>query len=202
MNSIDTRRHIDVFSPDLFGKRRIDVIGAGATGSRVVLALAKLGLDNIHVWDFDHVEAHNIANQVFGLADIGKLKIDPEILNKPGKLTAEEYEIIKTHPDLGAELARPLAGWLGPSVRAVSEHHEKWDGSGYPQGLAAEAIPESARIVAIADVFDALTTARPYKKAWTIEAAVSHIEAHAGSHFDPELIEPFRQALPEMLPGI
>lgn len=76
MNSIDTRRHIDVFSPDLFGKRRIDVIGAGATGSRVVLALAKLGLDNIHVWDFDHVEAHNIANQVFGLADIGKLKIE------------------------------------------------------------------------------------------------------------------------------
>lgn len=76
MNPVDITRHIDVFSPDKFGKRRIDVIGAGATGSRIVLSLAKLGLDNIHVWDFDKVEAHNIANQAFGIADIGKLKVE------------------------------------------------------------------------------------------------------------------------------
>lgn len=75
MNIIDTRRHIDVFAPEAFGDRRIDVIGAGATGSRVVLALAKLGLDNIHVWDYDVVEAHNIANQVYGKGDIGKTKV-------------------------------------------------------------------------------------------------------------------------------
>lgn len=76
MNLIDTTRHIDVFSPASFGKRRIDVIGAGATGSRIVLGLAKLGLDNIHVWDFDSVESHNIANQAYALADIGKTKLD------------------------------------------------------------------------------------------------------------------------------
>jgi hypothetical protein len=76
MNPIDITRHIDVFSPDKFGKRRIDVIGAGATGSRIVLSLAKLGLDNIHVWDFDIVEAHNIANQAFGQSDIGRPKVE------------------------------------------------------------------------------------------------------------------------------
>ncbi|MBI4533898.1 MAG: ThiF family adenylyltransferase, partial [Candidatus Melainabacteria bacterium] len=76
MNQVDITRHIDVFSRDAFGNRRIDVIGAGATGSRIVLSLAKLGLDNIHVWDFDIVEAHNIANQVYGNADIGQLKVD------------------------------------------------------------------------------------------------------------------------------
>lgn len=76
MNNIDTTRHVDVFSPDAFGKRRIDVIGAGASGSRIVLALAKLGLENIHVFDFDIVEAHNIANQVFSQADIGRPKVE------------------------------------------------------------------------------------------------------------------------------
>lgn len=76
MNPIDITRHIDVFSPDKFGKRRIDVIGAGATGSRIVLSLAKLGLENIHVWDFDVVEAHNIANQAYGQSDIGKPKVE------------------------------------------------------------------------------------------------------------------------------
>ncbi|MDQ5935756.1 MAG: hypothetical protein QG574_3071 [Cyanobacteriota bacterium erpe_2018_sw_21hr_WHONDRS-SW48-000092_B_bin.40] len=76
MNNIDTTRHVDVFSPDAFGKRRIDVIGAGASGSRIVLALAKLGLENIHVFDFDVVEAHNIANQVFSQVDIGRPKVE------------------------------------------------------------------------------------------------------------------------------
>lgn len=76
MNPIDITRHVEVFSPDAFGKRRIDVIGAGASGSRIVLSLAKLGLENIHVWDFDKVEAHNIGNQAFRQIDIGKLKID------------------------------------------------------------------------------------------------------------------------------
>jgi molybdopterin/thiamine biosynthesis adenylyltransferase len=76
MNNIDTTRHVDVFSPDAFGNKRIDVIGAGASGSRIVLSLAKLGLENIHVWDFDKVEAHNIANQAFSQADIGRPKVE------------------------------------------------------------------------------------------------------------------------------
>jgi molybdopterin/thiamine biosynthesis adenylyltransferase len=76
MNPIDTRRHLDVFSNVAFGSKRVDVIGAGATGSRIVLSLAKLGIENLHVWDFDVVESHNIANQAFGLADIGKAKVE------------------------------------------------------------------------------------------------------------------------------
>src|SRR5215813_5940026 len=76
MNNVDITRHVEVFSRDAFGNKRIDVIGAGATGSRIVLSLAKLGLENIHVWDFDTVEGHNIANQAYGMGDIGKLKVD------------------------------------------------------------------------------------------------------------------------------
>jgi putative two-component system response regulator len=78
-------------------------------------------------------------------------------------------------------------------------HHEKWDGSGYPNGLAGEAIPMSARIVSIADVFDALTTARPYKQAWTVEAAIDQVQKDAGKHFDPKLVELFMKVLPQLL---
>ena len=107
---------------------------------------------------------------------------------------------MRRHPRIGADIIGQHSDDLLQSAWAIALcHHEKWDGTGYPSGLKGEDIPLMARIAALADVFDALTTERPYKKAWTIEAAVSHIEAHAGSHFDPELIEPFRQALPEML---
>ncbi len=107
---------------------------------------------------------------------------------------------MRRHPRIGADIIGQHSDDLLQSAWAIALcHHEKWDGTGYPSGLKGEDIPLMARIAALADVFDALTTERPYKKAWTIEAAVSHIEAHAGSHFDPGLIEPFRQALPEML---
>ena len=123
--------------------------------------------------------------------DIGKLKIDPAILNKPGKLTNDEYEIIKTHPDLGAELAAPLAGWLGESVLAVSQHHEKWDGTGYPRGLRTTEISLAARIVAVADVFDVMTSVRSYKAARPASEARAELARCAGSHFDPAVVRAF-----------
>ena len=123
--------------------------------------------------------------------DIGKLRIDEAILNKPGRLTDHEFEIIKTHPDLGAALAEPLAGWLGDSVLAIAEHHEKWDGSGYPRGLAGTDISLAARIVAVADVFDVITSVRSYKQACTAAEARAELARCAGTHFDPEVVRAF-----------
>jgi HD-GYP domain-containing protein (c-di-GMP phosphodiesterase class II) len=123
--------------------------------------------------------------------DVGKLRIPTEILNKPGKLTDEEYEIIKRHPEFGAELARPLADWLGDGVLAVVQHHEKWDGSGYPYGLRGTEISQAGRIVAVADVFDVLTSVRSYKNACSPTEARAELTRCAGSHFDPAVVRAF-----------
>jgi putative two-component system response regulator len=132
--------------------------------------------------------------------DVGKIGVPDHILLKQGPLTADEWEVMKCHPQMGADIIGQHTDELLQSAWAIALcHHEKWDGSGYPNGLKGDAIPLLARIAAMADVFDALTTERPYKHAWTVEAAVSHIEAQAGSHFDPALIGPFKSALPEML---
>ena len=132
--------------------------------------------------------------------DIGKIGIPDPILLKPGKLEPAEWEIMKTHATIGAEL---LDGDDSSLLRLAREialtHHEKWDGSGYPQALAGEAIPQSGRIVAVADVFDALTSARPYKKAWTVEAAEAYVRDNAGRHFDPAVAACFLANLPEIL---
>lgn len=148
---------------------------------------------------FSEAQAEELLNAA-PMHDVGKIGIPDHILLKPGKLTEEEWQVMRRHPRIGADIIGQHSDELLQSAWAIALcHHEKWDGTGYPTGLKGEDIPLMARIAALADVFDALTTERPYKKAWTIEAAVSHIEAHAGSHFDPGLIEPFRQALPEML---
>ncbi|MBF0309670.1 MAG: DUF3369 domain-containing protein [Magnetococcales bacterium] len=124
------------------------------------------------------------------LHDVGKLGIPDAVLQKPGRLTAEEMLVIRTHPEIGLrilgerpgfELAREIAGG----------HHERWDGAGYPYGLAGEAIPYSARLVAVADVFDALVSVRPYKKSWTPEEAMMELCRGAGSHFDPIMTDAF-----------
>ncbi len=132
--------------------------------------------------------------------DIGKIGIPDHILLKPGKFEPAEWEIMKTHAAIGAEL---LDGDDSPLLRLAREialsHHEKWDGSGYPNGLAGEAIPQSGRIVAVADVFDALTSARPYKQAWTVEAATDFMRDNAGSHFDPAAVACFIDNLPEIV---
>ena len=120
------------------------------------------------------------------LHDIGKATIPAEIINKPGPLTAEEFEIVKTHTTAGAEI---LAGSRSPVLEMAGEialtHHERWDGAGYPQGLAGEEIPLVGRIVAVADVLDALANERPYKAAWPLADAVAEIARGSGSHFDP-----------------
>lgn len=126
------------------------------------------------------------------LHDIGKLGIPDNILLKEGPLSDEEWEIMRLHPILAQEWLSPI-----PYLRSALEipycHHEKWDGSGYPQGLSGEDIPFSARLFALVDVWDALRSNRPYRKAWSIEKTSAYIRDHSGSHFDPSLINFFIQ---------
>lgn len=126
------------------------------------------------------------------LHDIGKLGIPDAILLKPGKLTVEEFEVMKTHTVIGAKI---LSGAQSKLLRAAEvialNHHEKWDGSGYPNGRAGNDIPKFARLVAVVDVFDALTSARPYKSAWPVERAMDYLRDASGSHFDPDLVSLF-----------
>ena len=132
--------------------------------------------------------------------DIGKIGIPDGVLLKPGKLTDEEWTVMKTHPQIGGEIIGEHSSEILRMSREIAlAHHEHWDGSGYPRGLAGEAIPLSARIVAVADVFDALTTERPYKRAWPVAEAVEHIGGLSGRQFDSRLVELFRQVLPEIL---
>ena len=132
--------------------------------------------------------------------DIGKIGIPDAILLKPGKFEPHEWEIMKTHAAIGAKLLEGDDSELLRMAREIAlAHHEKWDGSGYPNGLAGDAIPMSGRIAALADVFDALTSARPYKQAWTVEAAVDYLQDNRGRHFDPDLVEVFLRELPGIL---
>lgn len=132
--------------------------------------------------------------------DLGKIGIPDGILLKPGKLDAEEWRVMKTHPAIGAEILMGHDSDLMQLAHQIAlAHHEKWDGSGYPHGLKGEEIPLVARIVAVADVFDALTTARPYKEAWSVEDSLSHIRAQSGLHFEPRLVDFFLSVLPEVL---
>ncbi len=132
--------------------------------------------------------------------DVGKIGIRDSILLKEGRLTAEEWQIMRQHPTIGAQI---LAGSRSKLLQMAEEialsHHEKWDGSGYPGGLAGEQIPLTGRIVALADVFDALTTPRVYKDAWGVEEAVAHIRRESGRHFDPKVVEAFEKCLDSLL---
>ena len=132
--------------------------------------------------------------------DVGKIGTPDEILLKPGKLNAAEWAIMQKHTQMGADIIGEHDDALLSLARVVAlSHHEKWDGSGYPLSLVGDEIPLAGRIVALADVFDALTSDRPYKKAWPVDEAVRTICNSAGSHFDPGLIPAFLTALPKML---
>lgn len=132
--------------------------------------------------------------------DIGKIGIPDHILLKPGKLDAEEWTIMQKHPQYGAQIIGDHTSEILKMAKEIAlSHHEKWDGSGYPNKLTGEEIPLSGRIVAIADVFDALTTERPYKKAWTVDDALKLITDGAGSHFDPKLVTHFQKIIPSVL---
>lgn len=130
------------------------------------------------------------------LHDVGKIGIPDSILLSSRRLTAEEFAVMKTHCAIGADLlSSPDVPLLGMAAEIALSHHEKWDGSGYPNGLAGEDIPLSGRIVAVADTFDALTHSRPYKHAWTVEAALEEIRRDAGLGFDPAVVAAFEVAL-------
>jgi HD-GYP domain-containing protein (c-di-GMP phosphodiesterase class II) len=128
------------------------------------------------------------------LHDIGKLVLDPELLRKPGPLDRVELDEIRTHPERGVEL---LDGdtTLHDALQCVLYHHERWDGTGYPRGLARDEIPVEARILAIADAYDAMTSHRPYRRALTHDEAIVEIERGAGTQFDPRLAEAFVELL-------
>ncbi len=124
------------------------------------------------------------------LHDIGKIGIDDAILRKPGKLTAGEFEAMKTHTTKGASMVTSLLN-LAPMIPIIKHHHERFDGKGYPDGLHGEQIPMSARIVAVADAFDAMTSERPYRPALPTEKAFLELAETSGTHFDPRCVEAF-----------
>ena len=134
--------------------------------------------------------------QASPMHDVGKIGIPERILLKPGKLDKDEWEVMKTHTTIGAEILSGSSSDLLVMAKIVANtHHEKWDGSGYPNGWKGDRIPIVGRITALADVFDAIISERPYKKAWSVEDAVSEINRCKGSHFDPELVDKFNSVL-------
>jgi putative two-component system response regulator len=148
-------------------------------------------------WDAEHSDLLELAAPMH---DTGKLGVPQAILRKPGPLDEQEWAVMRTHPQVGFDiLSKSQAPVFQLAAEVSLRHHEKWNGSGYPGGLQGQAIPQSARIVALADVFDALSMKRPYKEPWSIDQIVTLIQAEAGQHFDPELVAMFTRILPEIL---
>jgi putative two-component system response regulator len=148
-------------------------------------------------WDTEDCDRLELAAPMH---DTGKLGVPQAILRKPGPLDAQEWAVMRTHPQVGFDiLSKSEAPIFQLAAEVALRHHEKWNGSGYPDGLLGETIPQSARIVALADVFDALSMKRPYKEAWPIEQVMAHVHAESGVHFDPELIAVLARILPEIL---
>ena len=131
------------------------------------------------------------------LHDVGKIGIPDSILLKPGKLTVDEFEVMKTHALLGIEIVADNP-WLAGAALTIRHHHERFDGTGYPDGLRGAAIPHTARIFAVVDVFDALTSERPYKRPMTLVEALTIIERDSGQHFDPEVVAVFKGMAPDL----
>ncbi|MCG6145413.1 HD domain-containing phosphohydrolase [Leptospira bandrabouensis] len=195
----------------------VDVNEVKATRLQIVqrLGMASEYKDNetgMHVIRMSHYSqtlalAHGYSNEAAEeilnaapMHDVGKIGIPDYIIQKPGKLTPEEWEIMKRHPEIGAEIIGDHHSSLLKLARSIAiTHHEKFDGSGYPYQLKGEQIPLEGRIIAIADVFDALTTVRPYKKAWEVVDAVDFLKKESGSHFDPDLVQKFISVLPKIL---
>lgn len=138
--------------------------------------------------------------QASPMHDIGKIAIPDEVLLKPGGLEAKEWETMKTHAEVGAEILGDYDTQLMQVAAQIARtHHERWDGQGYPQGLKGEEIPLYTRIVTVCDVFDALTSARPYKSAWSAEDAMAYLQENSGSHFDPRVVSHFADILQDVV---
>ena len=155
------------------------------------LIAAKLGLPDSDVQNIRYAAP---------MHDVGKIGIPDNILMKPGKLTDEEFDIMKTHTNIGAKiLAKSKADILQLAQQIAVSHHEKWNGNGYPQGLSGSKITISGRIVGLADVFDALTSRRPYKDPYPVEVACDIIEKESGQHFDPDVANVFLENIDEFV---
>jgi HD-GYP domain-containing protein (c-di-GMP phosphodiesterase class II) len=141
-------------------------------------------------WDDDQIEVLRIGA---ALHDIGKLALSDSVLRKPGPLSERELDEVRAHPEEGARMLG-LIGTLREAVPGVLHHHERWDGCGYPAGHAAEAIPPEARVLAVVDAFDAMTSDRPYRPALSAERAVGELQRCAGTQFDPDVVEVFAEA--------
>ena len=124
------------------------------------------------------------------LHDIGKIAVPDSILHKTGPLTEAEWDIMRKHPQIAIEMLEPIE-YLRPALAIPFNHHERWDGTGYPRGIKGEEIPLAARIFAVVDVWDALSSDRPYRKAWPYEKIVEHMRQQSGTHFDPKVVELF-----------
>ncbi|MFS4093291.1 HD-GYP domain-containing protein, partial [Streptomyces sp. AF1A] len=154
-------------------------------GQASVMIARELGMDD------DRVEVLRFAGI---LHDVGKLGVPTRLLRKDGPLTPEERRIIELHPEYGHEMVRGIS-FLGEARAAILHHHERLDGSGYPYGLVGTGIPECARVVAVADAFDAMTSTRSYRRARPVEAAVAELERCAGTQFDPRMVTALARAL-------
>ncbi len=191
------KNHLSLVQADELKKTRMQVIQ--------VLGRASEYKDNetgMHVIRMSHYS--KILAKAYGLSekqsekilhaapmhDVGKIGIADSIMLKPGRLNDDEMAIMKTHPQIGADILGECNSDLLRLARSIAlTHHEKWDGTGYPEGLKGEDIPIEGRIVALADVFDALTSKRPYKEAWSIEKTLAFIQSQRGLHFDPQLVD-------------
>jgi putative nucleotidyltransferase with HDIG domain len=131
------------------------------------------------------------------LHDIGKLAVPEHILSKPGPLTAEEFQKVQAHPQVGADIIAAVP-FPYPVAPLIQNHHERWDGRGYPHRLAGEAIPLPGRIVAVADAFDALTHDRPYRKAWPVASALAEIERHRDQQFEGRIVDALQIVVPTL----
>ena len=200
-SSIAHRADVALFLNDLAGadaythQHSIDVCALGLLIGRTLFEKEGWQDDRGNRrWDDTHSRLIKLGMGLL-LHDIGKMAVPTPILNKPGRLTPEEQAIMREHPETGATLLE--AEYISPLVRAVvREHHERWDGTGYPQGLAADRINELARIAAVADVYDAMTSERPYKEAAAPYVGVGVVVDGAGSQFDPAIVKIFEQVVP------
>lgn len=201
------RTHLSLVRLDELKQTRLQIVQR--LGMAAEYKDNETGLHVIRMSHFSRVLAlaagfsENAAEELLNAApmhDVGKIGIPDAVLRKPGKLDEQEWAVMRQHVEIGARIIGEHSSGLLKTAHVIAlAHHEKWDGSGYPRGLRGEEIPIEARIVAIADVFDALTSVRPYKEAWPVEEAVTLLREQSGQHFDPLLVELFIEQLPVIL---